>query len=351
MIEIVDIENLKRWNELLSVFKMQDVYYMHAYNMALMIHGDGRPQLIYYEYQGNKLAYVMFERDLAEIPQFKGILGKSEYFDWTSPYGYGGPLYEGDITKQMVDRFKEELFQYCSGHMIISQFFRFHPLLQNHKVLETMCEQVCLKETVTIDTSCHDDIERNMTSECRNRIRKAEKNNIEIFWDKGETVNEFESIYQATMLYHGAQEYYFFEKEYFQYLIEKMNDNIVFFYAKKDGKIISAALFFYNSHYIHYHLGGTLIEYRKFAPVNLLFKSVAYWAYEKQIREFHLGGGIDRGDSLFRFKKNFCAKGIRDYYIGRTIFNKNKYNALVALRAKADSSFDTNINYLIKYRA
>ena len=43
---------------------------------------------------------------------------------------------------------------------------------------------------------------------------------------------------------------------------------MVYFYAVWEEKIISAAMFFYNENFMHYHLSGTLWEYRKLASVD-----------------------------------------------------------------------------------
>lgn len=349
--EILDVKDIERWNYLVRTFKKYDIYYLCEYNIALMLHGDGQPQLIYFEYQGTKLAYVMFKNDISQLKVFDGILEEGKYFDWTAPYGYGGPLFEGEFTEDIILQFKNELFAYCTEHNIVSQFFRFHPLLQNYIEFSDLCDLICLKNTVSIDVSNRDNIDKNMTSECRNRIRKAEKNGIQIFGDRGENLEDFLEIYDMTMDFHQADEYYYFKKEYFDYLIKNMNDNIIFFHAKKDEMIISSAMFIYNDTYVHYHLGGTRIEYRKYAPFNLLLRTVAHWASENGMCEFHLGGGTEAEDSLYRFKRNFCPQGVKAFYIGRTIFNQDAFDKLIELRKMTDSSFDSNIPFLIKYRA
>lgn len=348
--EIVSIKDAKYWNNLIKGFNKYDIYFKCEYNTALMLHGDGEPQLIYFEDQGVKLAYVMFKNDISTLKVFHGVLEEGKYFDWTSPYGYGGPLCDGKITETILAKFKEELFEYCARNRIVSQFFRFHPLLQNQFVLGDVSENICLKNTVSIEVSNRENIDKNMTSKCRGHVRKAEKSDIQIICDKGENLDDFLEIYNITMSYRHADEYYFFEKEYFEYMIKNMKENIIFFHAKKNGIIVSSAMFMYNDTYVHYHLSGTRTEYRKYDPVNLLLKTVAYWANENGISEFHLGGGIEADDTLYAFKKSFCPQGVKEFYIGRTIFSQNAFNELIELRKKSDSSFNSDTSFLIKYR-
>lgn len=351
MVEIIDVERQGYWNEIVNSFENRDIYFGCEYNVALMLHGDGRPKLIYFRSGSCRLAYIMFENDISDLDVYADRIEKSKYIDWTSPYGYGGPVFEGEFTKEIILQFKKELFAYCSEHKIVSQFFRFHPLLHNHTVFTDVCELKCLKQTVTIDVSNRENIDKNMTSKCRNQVRKAEKSDIQIFWDKGENVDVFLEIYYKTMAYHQADEYYYFKREYLDYMIKNMKDNIVFFYARKDEVIVSAAIILYNDSYVHYHLSGTRIEYRQYDPNNLLLRTVAYWASENGMREFHLGGGTEAEDSLYRFKRNFCPQGVRDFYIGRTIFDQAAFDELVELREKIDSSFDSDTPFMIKYRA
>lgn len=349
--EVIDIEDKEKWNRVLQTFEQRDIYFTYEYNTALMRHGDGHPLLIYFEAQDVRTAYVMFQNDIAKSKAFQGRLEEGELYDWTAPYGYGGPLVEGRFTAGAAERFRAELNDYCNVHHIVSQFFRFHPLLGNYEPFAEICELRCLKKTVAIDVADRESIDRNMTRECRNRVRKAEKNDVQIFWDQGERLDDFLRIYYMTMRFHQADEYYYFEREYFTYLIENMKDHLRFFYAQRHGEVISSAFFLYSDAYMHYHLGGTLAEGRKYAPFNLLLRSAAYWANSNGMRTLHLGGGIEAEDTLYRFKRNFCPQGVLDFYIGRAIFDQTAFDELVELRKKSDSSFCADTQFMIKYRA
>ena len=103
---------------------------------------------------------------------------------------------------------------------------------------------------------------------------------------------------------------------------------------------------------MHYHLSGTLPEYRKLAAANLLLSKAADWAAERGIKKFHLGGGVAEEDSLLSFKKHFNRKGLLDFCIGRTIFDKKAFDELIELRKQSNDDFENDSgSYLIKYRA
>lgn len=339
------------WNTIVKSFSNWDIYYLNEYAQSLMIHGDGQPILLYFESTDAKMAYVMMENDLSEQEWFKGQIYKGEYLDWTTPYGYGGPLFEGNVTEDWLIKCINQVKEYAKEKHIISQFFRFHPLLQNQSGMESVCNILPEKETIYIDTISEKQIYKNMTPNNRNMVRKAKKLGVQISYDNGERLDEFEYIYNKTMEMHHADKYYSFQPKYFQYLKERMKKNMIFFYAEYEGNIISSSIFFYNEHYMHYHLSGTLPEYRKMASANLLLTEAAYWASSQGIQKLHLGGGVSQEDSLFQFKKHFNRNGELKFYIGSNIFDEQKFKQLVDIRGKKDQYFDKNQKYMILYRA
>ncbi|MCI9174002.1 MAG: peptidoglycan bridge formation glycyltransferase FemA/FemB family protein [Lachnospiraceae bacterium] len=349
--EIIPIEKKEKWNSTIKSFRNWDIYYLNEYACSLQLHGDGQPVLIYHEQNGGKLCYVMMQEDIAKCLPLSSYLEHGMYYDWTTPYGYGGPLAEGNITAEWVENFIRELSEWCRNHKIISQFFRFHPLMQNQKVIENVCDIVYMKKTVYMDTADKEIIFKNMTPNNRNMVRKALKHGIGIVRDKGERIREFQKIYEATMRNNEAEDYYYFEREYFEYLNHHMKEYIIYFYAVYQGMPVSASIFFYNKKYMHYHLSGTLPEYRKLASANLLLSEAANWAAEQGIKEFHLGGGVGIEDSLLKFKKHFNRNGLLDFCIGRNIFDPEVFDDLVSLRREKDQNFDDAKPFLIKYRA
>lgn len=348
--EIITIEDKDKWNEIVKSFPHWDVYYLNEYAKSFGLHGDGVPYLLYWSDGKNRMAYVVMENDIADFKPFRNHMKTQEHYDWTTPYGYGGPLLEGEISLDWIHNAEQEKETYAKEHNIVSEFFRFHPLLQNQKKLESDIKVLYMKKTVYIDTQSEDVIYANMTPNNRNMVRKAEKNGVQIFFDKGEKIDEFVEIYNETMQNHNADEYYFFEKKYFEFIKTQMKENVLFGYAEYEGKIVSASIFFFNEEYMHYHLSGTLFEYRNLGAANLLLTKAALWASEHQIKEFHLGGGVENEDSLLRFKKHFNRNGLIDFCIGSKVFLPEVFEELVKLRTKVDSTFDLNKPFMIKYR-
>ncbi|MCI8992060.1 MAG: GNAT family N-acetyltransferase [Eubacterium sp.] len=348
--EIIGVQEKERWNETVKSFPDWDIYYLNEYAVSLQLHGDGTPFLVCHQDDEKGLCYVVMQEDISEFPALSPYIEQGRYLDWSTPYGYGGPLVKGSVSGEWLKEFQEQLCVWCREHKIVSQFFRFHPLLQNQKIMEDTSDVIYMKKTVYIDTKDSETIFANMTPNNRNMVRKAKKNGIEIVTDQGERIQEFQKIYEATMKKKEAKEYYYFKEDYFHYLIRKLKEHIIFFYAYYQGTPVSASIFFYNENYMHYHLSGTLPEHRKLAATNLLLTEAADWAAARGIRKFHLGGGVEVEDSLLSFKKHFNRNGLLDFCIGRTVFDPEAFDELVSLRKQYDGRFDDTKPFLIKYR-
>ncbi len=344
------VRDREEWNRLVKGFPDWDVYYLYEYARSLEIHGEGMPVLLYWKGTKMELCYVIMLQDIAGFGGFFGSLVEKEYFDMTTPYGYGGPLVKGEISEGELSRFVKDLTEECNKRKIVSQFFRFDPFVGQQDAFFEMFEARSLKNTVYMDLESEDIIWGNMDPKNRNMVRKARKNGVQIFSDSGEHLEEFIGIYNETMQRNRAEEFYYFGRDYFEYLQQEFSDHMVYFYAVYEQMIISASMFFYNSQFMHYHLSGTLWEYKKLASVNLLLHEAALWGSRRGIRKLHLGGGMEKDDSLYGFKKQFNRNGALPFTIGRTVFDQNAFQELVRKRAQADPAFDANKPFLIQYR-
>lgn len=347
---IITTEEEKQWNDIVKSFSNWDIYYLCQYSKSLELHGDGQAYLIYFEKDKKRICYIVIQKDISKFKYLTECIEADTWFDWETPYGYGGPLEEGGIDREFLEIFMEELTKYGKENHIISQFLRFHPLLENYKHWEEVFEVRHLKNTIFMDTTDEEAIMRNMDTKNRNMIRKAIKNEITIQIEEDQHIEEFISIYEKTMKKNNADNYYYFSKEYFQYIFSAMREQTKLFCAYYQGKIISAAIFFYNKNYMHYHLSGALEEYKILASMNLLLYQAAVWANHQGIQKLHLGGGVGSEDSLFHFKKQFHKNGKIDFCIGKNIFDIEKYNSLLEIRKSRESDFRVDNSFMIQYR-
>lgn len=350
-LEIIPFEKRENWDAIVRSFPRYDVYYLSGYVSAFRYTGDGDPLLLSYRGEKLRLCYVVQQRDIAGSPSYGGILEQGRYFDWSTPYGYGGPLTDGFDGREVGDFFRQ-LNDYCRSARIVSQFIRFHPLLQNHKVFEGSCELWKNRQTVFIDTADQTVINANLESRCRGAVRKALKNHIRIENGQSEEARRtFVRLYYDTMHRRNAADYYYFSEEFFSDFFANTADCCRLFYAMLDDETICSAIILYCNGRMHYHLSAAQRESLSLSPNNLLLYTAACWGAENGYRQFHLGGGVEPQDSLFLFKRSFHKKGLADFYIGRNIFWEEAYRELLDIRAASDKDFRPDNGRLIQYRA
>lgn len=339
-----------KWDEYVKSFPDWDVYYLCEYAESFMQNGDGEPLLLCYENECVRMCYVVMKNDIATCSTFQKSLPFGKYFDFETPYGYGGPLVDGKFGAESQKQFAEQLYGFCEENGVVSQFIRFHPMLENHTLFSEVSENVYMRDTVFIDTSSEDIIFANLDSKNRNMVRKAQKSGIQIFQRPIDDFEAFVEMYCETMCQNSADDYYFFCEKYFDCLRDSLKDNATIFYAMLENKPVSGAIFLFNEKTMHYHLAGTLMDYRNFGASNLLLYEAAIWAVKKGITRLHIGGGLSENDSLFGFKKQFNRNGRLQFYIGRTIFDRTAYDFLLRTRKRLNESFDMNNGYMIQYR-
>lgn len=350
MLAVISPKDREKWNLCVKSFQQWDIYYLCEYAESFELHGDGAPLLIYYEDDKTRFCYVVMKKDIAESALFGEKLPRGLYFDFETPYGYGGILCDGTVPKDSQKRFGKELGVYCLENHIISQFIRFHPLLSNYDKLELLIEKRYMHDTIYMDTTSQELIFSNMDSKNRNMVRKAVKSGVTIVQKPVTEYAAFMDMYVETMKKNNAGSYYTFHEDYFEFL-KSMEDCACIFYAVYEGKPISGAIMYFNNQFMHYHLSGTHTEYRKYSPGNLLLYEAACRACEKGIKMLHLGGGMSADDSLFGFKKQFNKNGRLPFYIGRTIFNEGVYQELLQIRKGLDADFKEDNHYMIQYRS
>ncbi|MCR5271970.1 MAG: peptidoglycan bridge formation glycyltransferase FemA/FemB family protein [Lachnospiraceae bacterium] len=350
MIEFKVIREKEKWNNVLEKYPKAGIYDGYDYLYSFLLHGDGIPLLFCYEEESRGICLPVHLSDIKDSGLFMNHITQGEYYDMSTPYGYGGPLCFGPCDDEFKSAFIENLRDYCNRNKIVTLFFRFNPMTDNALLFNENIETVRLKNTVFMDTSNEETIFKNMAPKTRNMVRKARKNGVNIISDCGEKIMEFKKIYDETMTRVGVDEYYFFEEKYYDYLKDNMSKNMIILYAVYEGLIVGASIFLYDKNGMHYHLSGTMTKYRNMGINDYILYSAALIAYKKGLKTLHLGGGSGAYDSLFSFKKHFNENGLRDFYIGRMIFDKEAFDKLVNIRIAYDKEFDKEKSFLIKYR-
>ena len=96
MLSVYTLEKKEEWDTIVRSFVDYDIYYLSGYVKAFQLHGDGEPLLFYYKDASIRGINVVMKRDIAKFEAFAGKLKEENYFDFSTPYGYGGWLVEGE---------------------------------------------------------------------------------------------------------------------------------------------------------------------------------------------------------------------------------------------------------------
>jgi len=349
MLRVIQGDKNDEWDEIVKSFPDHDVYYLNGYLHGFSLHGDGHPLLFYFEGSKIRAMNAVMRRDISDDPQFSSKLKPGKLFDIITPYGYGGWLIDGDGLTEDLD--KEYSF-WCADHHIISEFVRFHPVLENAAKMNRMYHVVNLGETISMDLESPEIIWSNLKSKNRNMIRKARKFGVSIH--HGNTREQYETfrrIYNETMERDEAKLYYFFEPAFYESIRNDLADNAEVFYAMLEDKIIAASIMLYCGKRLNYHLSGTCTKFRSMAPSNLLLYEAALWGCEHGYKTLHLGGGVGSSeDGLLRFKKSFFRGKPKQYSVGCKVFLREQYDELIRMRSNEDN-WEVDASFFPQYRS
>ncbi|HAY20748.1 MAG TPA: hypothetical protein DCY27_00965 [Desulfobacterales bacterium] len=320
----------QKWQTICDSFEDIDIFFFPEYAHLFELHGDGKPYLFVYHQSESDLAiYPFLKRPIGELDNFHTTI--ADYFDIASPYGYGGYLRNSSNVNMEI--FANYFNNYCQSQHIVSEFIRFHPIINNALYAPQDIKITPSRETVTIDlTNDSNTIWKDFEPTCRNKIRKAINNNIKIVRDDNyDNLKNFYELYIKTMHRLKAHKYYNFSENWFNSLRRLLNNNNALFHAYYKNNIINSAIFIFCRSYIHYFLSGSLFEMRQLAGNNLLLYEVALWAKQQGFKYLHLGGGYQPNDSLSCFKSSFSSKKTK-YCISGVIHRSDDYNYLCKLR-------------------
>ncbi len=281
---------------------------------------------------------------------------KTPYYDVTSPYGYGGPLYNKQkCTDKMILHFWEKVDQWYKNNAIVSEFIRFS-LNDNHKEYTGECipSLVNIKGEIT-------DFEKTWVSfkpKVRNNYRKAQQEELSLKLYSGDisrdVIKDFYDIYIQTMQRNNADDHYFHFIDYFITLVQNNPSGILIAMVYKNNIPISTELILLGEGVLYSYLGGTISDYFYTRPNDFLKIEVMKWAQENEFKYYVLGGGRKNGDSLYKYKKSFFPND-EDvvYYTGRKVIDKEVYCALSNQKKNQEimgSTIDVKTDYFPIYR-
>ncbi len=318
-----------------------DIYFRPEYGKLCELIDGGISEVFEYKTEHGKVTNLFIKREIPEL------VNGEKYYDIITPYGYGGPIVSAESDEfipELCSGYDKTFTEYCKENNIVSEFVRFHPLYNNARDFEEIYHPEHIRNTLGTNLADFDDpVQSEFGKSCRKNIRRALNAGISFSVTRApENIDEFMEIYYSTMDRDNASEFYYFDKKYFDTILEYFRNELIYTKAIYEDKVIAANICFVTDGNIHIHLSGTLSEYLYLSPAYVLRYAVAMWGKENGLCTIHHGGGTSNSpeDSLYCFKKQFAKNTEFEFYIGKKIRNKEIYNKLCEKAGTpADSSF------------
>jgi len=353
-VTILDLSEKDKWNNYIKEFaaEKQDIYFTPEYYKLYEDYGDGKAQCFVFERGGDIAIYPYLVNSVNDL----GYDLNKQYYDIQGAYGYNGVLTSTNERK-FIEMFYDSFNNHCLNENIIAEFTRFHPLLKNYLFSEGFTQVIRDRSTIYLDLSkSYEEIWENYySSKNRNMIRKAQKKQFSIRIIKEPNLDEIDSfikIYQATMRKNNAEEYYYFNEEYFINTFRKLNSEAILLeVVNTQNEVECTAIIFIFGFYAHYNLSGRVLHSDNSVNNFILDEAIKY-SINRGAKYFHFGGGTtsNMDDPLLKFKSNF-SKDQSDFYIGKKIHNNDVYrNTIAQWEKKSPDKIEKYKNFILKYR-
>ncbi len=316
---------------------INDIYYSDNY---ISLYLKDKEEIFSFEYKENDNIFInkTIKRPILNIGNIKIDEG---FYDLETAYGYGG-FYTNCNDELFISNALIEYKKKCKEENIIAEFMRFHPFNNFSQNNDSFLDMNIYDRDVVVK-NLTEDILMSYSSKVRNTVKRAiEKVTIA----ESNDIDKFMELYNETMLKNKADNFYFFDNNYYQKLIA--NDNIKLYKVIYQDETIAMGFFMFGNDICHYHLSAnTDLSYSlnsNYALLNYIFNV----AKERGLKYFLLGGGTtsNEDDSLFKFKKKF-SKELKPFYISGKIYNKEIYDKYTKIWEEQSKE---NIKYFLKYR-
>ena len=340
MIEI--IRDKETWDKLVQKCEFADSYHTFDYHNASKADGE-EAVLIHYSENGKSVVLPLLFRNIEY----------SNYKDATSVYGYPGPITTNASSDFDIGQFQKELNQCLRDQNIISVFSRLNSFIPyQENCLHELGSTERLGRVVYIDLNESQDKQWKLYHRrLRTYINKSRTIYKIVDANIPEDLDLFIDLYYENMRRVNAKKEYFFEKKYFQDLINSSDfeTDVMLAISRKTGEVAGGAMFIKKNQIIQYHLSGTSEIYQDLNPLKLLIDEMRVRGKQENYSYLNLGGGVGaKEDSLFYFKSGFSKYTI-PFKVWKYIVNQDVYVELVMQR-KDIKYCEESLLYFPRYR-
>jgi hypothetical protein len=348
--KILSTTDSETWNNYLELFptEKQDIFQTPEYYQLSEYTNNGKARCFIYEYDGCIAAYPFLINSVNEL----GYDLEEQYYDIQGAYGYNGVITNCD-TSQFINSFFNCFDNYCRQNNIIAEFIRINPLLTNALQNRKDYEIIHDRDNVYLNLLNEDIFNTAYEYSTRKNVRKAIESGLSFKSVLGNEIctldlDSFCKIYNHTMTRNNADEFYYFNFEYFKNISVQLGKKTLFVFVLFQDIVISCELILLGTNVAYSFLGGTLSDYYQYRPNDFLKHESIKLLKDKKYHSFLLGGG---SPGVFKYKKSFSKFGVIPFYIGKKIHNMKIYNEVVSEWSKRyPNKTESHKNMVLKYR-
>lgn len=350
-LEILSLdERAADWDAALAELapRQQDVFFTSGYLRLWQRHGDGKALGAVYRDRDGLVLYPFILRDLSTVDYLGGEF--AGLYDVTSPVGFGGPLVRHLTGEETLAGFRAEIDDWCHANAVVSEFVRFHPLLETSLGMERHLdiEEAGKIVWARLDRGGSSLIE-SLSVPTRRNIRRALDAGLTCSVERDDEAWErFAELYLENALRRKALPAYRYDAAHFRNLRELLGPAAVLFGARLGGRLVAAALFLRSHDFVHFDALGADREFARLRPANVLLFEAMQWARGTTATALNLGGGYRGDDEFFRFKYGFTQQ-LAPRRVGRAIHLFEPYARAEQLRDEQGEILDCQ--YFPSYRA
>jgi len=321
---LVTVQERDLWNKYVRECKMYDFYHTWYYHS---LEKSGEPVLFVYQLLDCFIVFPLLKRPI------KG----SEYSDFTSVYGYAGPISNFDfdqIDPSFMDGFIQAFLRFLKAEKNVSVFCRLHPIINHDILVEKFGSLVDNGKTIAIDLTGTIEAQRaKYRRQFRSKIRQLRDKGYYLKKaDSREDVQAFVKIYNDNMARVQAESYYYFDESYFFNMLNSADFESSVLLLYLGDEITCGAFVTFSNNIMQFHLAATNNKYLQEGPMKLLIDEATIVGRENNMQYLHLGGGVGgKEDSLFEFKAGFSDK-ILSFKTWRFVSDQEAYDKLVQAR-------------------
>jgi hypothetical protein len=277
--------------------------------------------------QGGAL-YPFIQRPLQAEPWCPSGAGGC---DLTTAYGYGGPFAWGLGTEE-TQAFWSQLDRWARDNDVVTSFARLSVFPEDLLPFDGDVEVNSPNIVRHLELS-DEELWNDYLPKVRQNVRRALSRGCELEVDTdGARMEEFHQIYTATMTRRNASSYYFFPREFFERILERLKGHCAFFHVIHQGRAVSSELVLLSRRHAYFFLGGTLAESFELRPNELLQHETFRWCRDAGKRALVLGGGYRGSEGLLKYKRSFAPRGEVPFRVGMKTYAAAPADRLVEAR-------------------